>query len=98
MGLVDLPHPNQRQRGAVVEGIFEAGKLRMLLVRLVCGADPTKPPRDEDRNLFGGFDLIQGHPHVSWMGRRPQQLAEKQKMSDEHSSNLTMKYSQCWRE
>lgn len=66
MGLVDVPHPTQRQQQeGVVEGIFEAGKLRMLLLRLVCEADPAKPPRNEDRKLFEGFDFIQGHPDVS---------------------------------
>lgn len=65
MGLVDLPLPSQRQQGGAVEGIFEAGKLRMLLLRLVCEADPARPPRDEDRKLFEGFDFIQGHPDVS---------------------------------
>ena len=64
MGLVDTPPGNQRQE-AGSNGIFEAGKLRVILLRLVCEADPFKLSKEEDRELFEGFDPIQGYPYVS---------------------------------
>lgn len=64
MGIVDAPLAGQRRRGAAGEGIFEAEKLRTLLIGLVCTADPAQPPTKAARGLFEGFDFIEGHPHV----------------------------------
>lgn len=73
MGIVDQPTAGQRQsarggegRSAAVrkEWIFQAAQLRQLLLGLVCRADPTKPPKAGDREMFEGFEYIEGQPHV----------------------------------
>lgn len=73
MGIVDQPTANQRQstrggggRSATgrEEWIFQAEQLRQLLLGLVCRADPTKPPKAEDREIFEAFAYIEGQPYV----------------------------------
>ncbi len=56
----------QRQGGGRGEGIFEAQKLRALLLGLVCTAEPAEPaPLSGDgKALFEGFEYIEGYPHV----------------------------------
>lgn len=48
------------------EGIFEAEKLRALLMGLVCSADPIQPAPSEraGKALFDDFEYLEGYPHV----------------------------------
>lgn len=46
------------------EGIFQAENIRTLLLGLICTADPAQPPGKGGREMFEGFDFIEGYPNV----------------------------------
>lgn len=70
MGISDVPLAKQRhgggRGGGNGEGVFEAEKLRALLIGLVCTADPAQhaPKQGPERALFSDFEYMEGYPHV----------------------------------
>jgi len=66
LGISDGALAKQRQGGDRDEGVFEAQKLRALLLGLVCTAEPADPaPLSGDgKALFEDFEYIEGYPHV----------------------------------
>eukprot|EP00752_Nemacystus_decipiens_P001572 g1533.t1 len=75
LGITDAALARQRQGGkggGGGEGVFEADKLRALLIALVCTADPVQPaPSERGRKaLFEDFDYLEGYPHRQTMIRR----------------------------
>eukprot|EP00903_Cladosiphon_okamuranus_P016531 g15251.t1 len=58
--------------GGGSEGIFEPEKLRALLTKLVCTADPAKPApyNRAGKELFGDFEHLEGYPHRRTMIRK----------------------------
>lgn len=64
LGIVSTSIARKRQRDGKGDGIFQAEKLREMLIKLVCGAASAKPPSRENRQIFSEFQPIEGNSQV----------------------------------
>lgn len=77
LGISDVALAKQRQGSGRGEGVFEAQKLRALLLGLVCTVEPAKPAplSGVGKALFEDFEYIEGYPNVrSREGQRKQRV------------------------